>query len=327
MLNKKNFTQFMLLLCLNLLLPIVAQAGAKIVASTNAAKIPTELTQTPGVASKILSAEQKWLQASSEQARDSLPLFPPDIQRILDRGKLLVAMPKEDNPPFYAINAKGEYWGLDVELARGFAAELGVGIVFSRTAESYNAAVEEVVQRKVDVAWCKLSRTFKRATRVLYSTPYVVLRQALLINRLAFANQSRNSKSPEEAVQKLHGKIGVIANSSYVGYATQYFRNATPVIYETWDKAVQAAAEGKVVATYRDELEVKKVVKLYPETALKFKTVVITDTTDALAIAVAWDSYNLLALVNIYLENQHLTLNADKILDKYAPQLFPETLK
>jgi ABC-type amino acid transport substrate-binding protein len=283
---------------------------------------PTTNEATVSVTGKNLPIEQKNLQSSTEQLRATVPILPPDIQRILDRGNLLISMPKKDNPPFFAVDEKGQYWGLDIELARGFAAQLGVGVIFHREAESYNAAVDEVVQRKTDLAWCKLSRTFDRAMRVRYTNPYVVLRQALLINRLALAKQARSDIPIEETVQKLKGNIGVISKSAYEEYASKYFRHAKVISFDTWDQVVLATARGQVVAAYRDELEVKRVIKGSPEASLTFKTAVISDTSDALAIAVAWDNTTLVALLNIYLENQRLNLNADKILDKYSHLLF-----
>lgn len=255
------------------------------------------------------------------------PYLAPEIQRIIDRGVLLVAMPKRDSPPFFAVNAAGEYWGLDVELARGLAEQLGVSVEFNRDAESHNAAVDRVVQQQADVAICKLSRTFQRAMRVRFSKPYIVMRQGLLINRLAFAQQAQHSASTEEAVQNLSGNIGVLANTSYVEYAAKYFRKAKVVTFTTWDEVVDAAAKGKVVAAYRDELEVKKVVKGQPETALHFKTAVINDTNDAIAIAVGPESPILLGLINVYLDDQRIIndISAEKVLDKYAEQLFKKT--
>jgi ABC-type amino acid transport substrate-binding protein len=317
MLYKKNILPLLILIGLSLWLPIPASAAAKVIAQT----MPNPQT-TPVLPNKTSPEEQNKLQSTSEQLRNDVPLLPPDIKRILDRGKLLVSMPKKDNPPFFAVNEKGEYWGLDVELARGFAEQMGVAIEFNRDAESYNAAVEEVVQRKTDIAWCKLSRTFQRAMRVRYTNPYLVLRQALLINRLGLAKQSRNDVPIEETVQKLQGNIGVIAKSAYEEYAKKYFRHAKVISYDTWEQVVEATKKGEVVAAYRDELEVKRIIKANPEASINFKTAVISDTTDSIAIAVAWDSNTLLALLNIYLDNQKLTLNADKLLDKYSNLLF-----
>ena len=312
--NKNHLKRFIVFIGLGLLL------------STSVFAVVTTPPPSPSsplsINSKTLSPEQKKIQSTTERMRSTVPLLPPDIQRIFDRGKLLIAMPKKDNPPFFAVDAKGQYWGLDIELARGFATQLGVEVEFDRQAESYNAAVDRVVQRQADIAWCKLSRTFERATRVRYTTPYVILRQALLINRLSLAKQTRSDVPIEETVQKLQGNIGVIEKSAYEEYAGKYFHNAKVISYETWEKVVQAATKGEVVAAYRDELEVKKIIKANPEAALNFKTAVISDTTDAIAIAVAWDSTTLLALLNIYLENQRLDLNADKLLDRYSAILF-----
>jgi ABC-type amino acid transport substrate-binding protein len=319
LLHRQRILSGFILLVLGCLMPILAnaiQSHHRQVQSNSIVKQVSIKTvkHSPAAINNTVSAPNIHKKVISSYA--------PDIERILKRGWLIVAMPKKDNPPFYALDNKGNYWGLDVELARGFAKQLGVRIVFNREAESFDEAVKIVSEQNADLAICKLSRTFKRAMKIRYSHPYVTLHQALLINRLNFAPQVLQNPSPEEAVQKLHGKLGVIAESAYVEYAKQYFPKATIVTFDTWEQVVQAAAKGELVAAYRDELEVKKVVKVQPETALKFKTAVITDINDSLAIATAWNNPHILALINIYLEELNLSLNADKILDKYANQLF-----
>lgn len=246
-----------------------------------------------------------------------------DVQRIVDRGVLLVAMPKKDSPPFFAVNEAGEYWGLDVELARGLAEQLGVVAEFNRDAESHNAAVDRVAHGLSDIAICKLSRTFKRAMTVRFSNPYVVMRQGLLINRLVFAQQANDASSPEQAVQHLSGNLGVLANSSYVDFAQKYFKNTKVVQFQTWDEVIAAAAKGDVVAAYRDEFEVKKILKTQPETALMFKTAIISDASDAIAIAVGPNSTILWGLINVYLADQRIAVDmtAEKILEKYAQEM------
>ena len=51
--------------------------------------------------------------------------MPPDIQRILDRGTLVVALLDHDNPPFFMGEAKA-LAGLDIKIAQGLANALEV---------------------------------------------------------------------------------------------------------------------------------------------------------------------------------------------------------
>lgn len=256
------------------------------------------------------------LSTADQTPIQSALLQPPSIKRIMDRGKLIVAMYHRNTPPFYYLDDQEELTGVDVHLIKGFARLLGVDVVFDRKKRSFNQVVMAVANREVDVAISKLSTTFWRAKRVRCTEPYILLHQGLLVNRLELAKQSKG-RPHKEVIRNLEGKIGVIANSSYVDYAEKRFKKATVVEYPTWDEVVKAATSGEVVAAYRDEVEIKKIIRNSPDTTLHFLTVVLKDAKDPKAMMVAWDSPHLLALFNFYIRFLDLNLTANKVLDHY----------
>ncbi|MBF0371448.1 MAG: transporter substrate-binding domain-containing protein [Magnetococcales bacterium] len=241
---------------------------------------------------------------------------PPDIQRIVERGELIVAMYHRDTPPFYYRNAEGNMDGIDVRLITGFAKQMGVGVRFERSAKTFTEVVDRVATHQADLAISKLGMTFARAMRIRYSQPYIHLRQALLMNRLVLAGRSGGGDR-SEIIRNLDGKLGVIARSSYVDNARIRFKKATIVEFDTWNEAVEAATRGEIMAAYRDEVEVKTVARDHPHKALRLLTVVLTDAKDPKAIITPWDSPNLLALVDFYLHSLDLNLTGDQILNHY----------
>lgn len=258
--------------------------------------------------------------------------YPPDIKRILERGEIIVAMLDTDSPPFFFRKEGGEErYGLDIELAHGIAETLNVKLKFNRNAKTFNEVVDIIVRGEADVAISKLSRTLERAKKVLFSEPYIIFHHGLLINRLRMAQVS-HGQNPKAFVQNLsqksdvseenREKIGVIAASSYVGYAKQKFLGAGIVEYKNWRDIIDAVLKGDILAAYRDELEIKKAVYGDSEAALKVQTVVLTDTEDAIAMAVNLRDTHLLYWINQYVRSLNLQLNADKLLKKY-----PEVLK
>ena len=244
-------------------------------------------------------------------------LMPPDIERILNRGKLIVAVLSRDNAPFFMDTGEGKIGGLDIQLARAIANELGVELELKRSATTFDGVVDEVYRRDADMAISKLSNTMKRARRVRFSQPYLQMRQGLLINRLQLAQQTTNSQVVE-TIRNLTGKVGVIEGSSYVGFLQQKFPKATIVEMPSWEAIVMAVTEGTVLAGYRDELEIKKVALAQPDAALKLQTAVLTDTRDALAMVMPWDSIHLLAFTNQYLEMLAPEYTVDGLLDEYS---------
>ncbi|MEO5377003.1 MAG: transporter substrate-binding domain-containing protein [Magnetococcus sp. DMHC-6] len=262
------------------------------------------------------SASGKTLIPSTPSTPDEKRLHPPDVQRILDRGQLVVAMYQEDTPPFYFKNKSGSMDGIDVHLITGFATQLGVTVRFDRSASSFEKVVDLVATHQADLAISKLGMTFSRAMRVRYSKPYITLHQALLINRLVLA-QHADGRERAEVMRNLDGKLGVIAKSSYVDNAKARFKKATVVGFDSWEKVVDATARGEVMAAYRDEVEIKKIILDRPGTALQFLMVVLTDANDPKAIITPWESPNLLALVDFFLNTLDLNLTADRILHHY----------
>jgi polar amino acid transport system substrate-binding protein len=70
--------------------------------------------------------------------------FPPDLQRIMDKKELIVAMVASDHPPFFTTGKDGKLHGFDVEIAKDIAKELGVEVRLNRTAKTFDGTVEGV---------------------------------------------------------------------------------------------------------------------------------------------------------------------------------------
>lgn len=245
---------------------------------------------------------------------------PPDIERITARGKLIVAVLNKENPPFFMTDPSGQLVGSDIVLAQKLAEQLGVDLAFNRSARTFNDVVKQVYNLEADIAISKISRTLKRAKSVSFSRPYLTMRQGLLINRVQFAEQSKG-ENVAETLRTLEGKVGVIRGSSYVGFVKQKFPKATVAEFSTWPEVVRAVTQGKVLAAYRDELEVKKIIRNNPDAAIQFQTVALTDTQDPLSVVLPWDSRALQDFVNQYLDALHPDDTVDSLLDRYIEQV------
>jgi len=251
--------------------------------------------------------------SSVAQSTALLDLKAPEIQAIQKRGQLLVAMTKDDQPPFYYKDAQGRLAGLDVALATALAAKLQVTPVFLRDFPSFNDVVGAVAQGKADVAVSKLSRTMVRAQTVRFSSPYITFRQGLLINRLQLAKLS-SDEGLKDFIRNFKGKIGVIRNSSYSNYTKTNFPGAEVVEFPTWDEVVGAVREGRVLAAYRDELECRLIMEKDPLASLTLKLVLFKDLTDPIAIATRWSSAQLASFIEVFLDELHWNLTVDQIL-------------
>jgi len=262
--------------------------------------------------------------------------YPPDVQRIMDRGKLIVAMYYKDIPPFFMHipgktapegmrcqpSGDGYFCGVDVELALGIADTLGVVCEFQRKAETFDSLIDILGRHEADVAISLLSKTLDRSRKVLFTKPYVSLYNGMLLNRLFLATYSENS-SLISILNHPTVKIGVKGGTSWVQYVNRLFPNAVILEYPSWDPdVISAVRKGDVMAAYADEIEIKKAIIAKPDVVIELKTVVLKDITDPIAMAVPWDSFQLLQWLNTYMEETKVTMTADSILGRY-----PESIK
>lgn len=114
-----------------------------------------------------------------------------DIQRILDNGRLLVAILAKDAPPMIMTDSQGEITGFEADLARDIGKKIGVPVEFIRTAETYDEVIDIVAQKKADIAVSFLSSDVRRAKKVLFSKPYVKQNHKFFFNRELFVRLKR----------------------------------------------------------------------------------------------------------------------------------------
>lgn len=302
----------------------VVAAGASALAQTPPAKPPVAkpaAVSAPAAAPAAPASSPAAQAASAAVALSPAPalvkvpdgrLLAPDIARIVTRGELVVAMLGVDTPPFF-YEKNGEWMGLEVDLATAIAKELGVKVRFNRQAQTFNAVVDIVARGEADIAVSKLSRTLARTQVISFSQPYLSLNHALILNRVKFAQFARERALPQ-VIRGFTGNIGVIAKSSFAYYARRNFPNAKIMEYPGWGDVLKALEKGEVIGAYRDEFEVKRILKADPTASLVLRTVTFKDLEDTLGIAVGISDPVLLAFVNEFLVQRSDKLTINKVL-------------
>jgi polar amino acid transport system substrate-binding protein len=239
-------------------------------------------------------------------------LLAPDIARIVNRGELIVAMLGVDSPPFF-YTRNGELVGLEVDLAKAIAKELKVSVRFDRSAQTFNEVVAVVARQEADLGVSKLSRTLARAQTISFTDPYLRLNHAFILNRVKFAELARDRPLPA-VIRGFKGSVGVIAKSSFADYAVKNFPNAEIREFPSWGDVLKALEKGQIMAAYRDEFEIKRLLKTDPTVSLTLRTVTFKDLEDSLGIAVGIQDPTLLAFVNQFLAEGTEKLTIDKVL-------------
>ncbi|KVR04373.1 amino acid ABC transporter substrate-binding protein [Burkholderia ubonensis] len=240
-------------------------------------------------------------------------LLAPEFARIVTRGELVVAVLGVDQPPFFE-SRNGELAGVDIDLANEIAKKLGVAVRFNREATTFDGVVQLLATGRADLAVSKLSRTLPRAQVIRFSTPYVSLKRALLLNRVRFAELARGRPVPE-VVRDYDGTIGIVAGSAYADYVQTDFPKAQIRTYSSWSAVLDALNAGAVSATYRDELAIKRVMKEQPTAPIRLRVATLADLNDSLAIGVRVSDPTLLAFVNQFLADRGRRFDVKSLLN------------
>lgn len=236
---------------------------------------------------------------------------------IVSDNKLRIAMPAFASDPFFPADGSGDK-GIDMDLARGIAAELGAEAVFDRSAVTFDAMVQKLASGEADLAIGKLSRTLQRGRSILYSRPYAMLHQGLLANRVNLARITQG-KPPEQIIRDFSGELGVIEGSSFATYAATTFPHATIQRFAGWNTVIDAIRNGTIDLAYRDDFEIKKLMVDDPSMTVVARSITLTDKVDTIAVGVSPDNPHLAAFVDLYLDlaRGQQVLSTDEIIARY----------
>jgi polar amino acid transport system substrate-binding protein len=247
----------------------------------------------------------------------SQPTAARDLQSIIDAKRLRVAVTRFDLPSFHTHRQDGTLVGAEIDIAQQVGQALGVRVEFIEEADSFDAVVDLVAAERADIGISKLSQTYRRLHRVRFSEPYLTLRHALLFNRAAIAREA-NGRPPAAVLQRYRGQIGVIAGSAYVDFAMTNFPEASVIKAPTWDDVVTSLLAGQVDAIYRDEFEIRRIVKISPALNVQFGTAAITDQNALLSIAICDTCSKLQELINYHLGRTKNNITLKTLLESDA---------
>lgn len=245
-----------------------------------------------------------------------------DLQKIINRGTLIVAVPSFENTKLFSRNASGELQGYYIDVAKKIAQRLGVKVEFNEKASSFGEVVNLIAQGKADVAICHLSKTLERAKKILYTDTNLALHQTLLVNRVWLAKEKSTDSNDSGAIKVIQTKkavIGTVKDSAYVEYAKEKFPLAIVKEYIIGD-LLSALSKGEVDVAFYDELYVKELLQLQPGLNFKFRVVMLKTSPDLIAMAVPPGKWDLLYWLNCYIESTDFKTNADGLLREFYPK-------
>lgn len=244
-----------------------------------------------------------------------------DLQQLIARSKLVVALVDTDYPPLFATSQTGQLQGHNISLVQDIARELGVQVEFVRTTNSFNEVVGMVSRGEADIG-LTTSITLARAQSVLFTQPYLTLKMALLLNRRKLIEQGLvTGLNTLAELYHTTQSIGVLTGSAYVVYAQEHFPKAVLKEYASLPDLLAAVQKGDVIAALRNDLTAKFYLHQHPEAVLWLQLFVDQNAKDYLAFPVRRDRPQLLAWLNAYLLIKQAHWDSSELMEQYPQRL------
>lgn len=240
----------------------------------------------------------------------------PELERIQKRGKLIVAIGKQYQPPFFMRNKQNELFGFDVDMAQDIANRLGVKLEFDQEAVTFDQVIDRVNQRYADIAIANLTKTLNRGKKVAFTNSYFTQKIYFLLHRLV---EQRLGKAADlrQLINNPGIKIGVLIGSAYAEQAMQQFPKAEIVNIASTDQVIAEVWNKKLDIALIDEFPVKNWFHAQPDSSIYLHSVSYPEMKDPIAMAVHYDDQHLLAWLNLYIELTELDGSRARLRKKY----------
>ena len=235
------------------------------------------------------------------------------LASVKKKGKLSIAT-SPDFPPFESLTDSTKVEGIEIDILQLICDKLGVELEINQM--DFDSVLPGVQAGKFDVGVSGISITEKRKKNVLFTDPYCLAAQAIVVTE----------SSPIKSKADLEGKkVSVQTGTTAESYTMENGYSVSS--FAANSDAETALTSGKVDAWVIDDLTAAEMVKAYNETATE-KLVVLDDpmTTEPYAFAFALGSDDLVKEINTILNGLVKDGTVAAIFEKYdAPYTSPET--
>lgn len=232
------------------------------------------------------------------------------LEQVKKNGQLVMAT-SPDFPPFEELN-NGKVEGIEVELLELICEKLGVDLKIEQM--DFDSVLNGVQAGKYNVGVSGISVTPKREKNVLFTNPYCLAAQAIVV-----VEGSEIKTKADLTGKKISVQTGTTAETFCMenGYSISSFSANSD--------AQSALTTGKVNAWVIDDLTAAEMVAAYNETAEK-KLVILEEamTTEPYAFAFAFGSEDLVAEIDTIIAGLLSDGTVKGLFEKYnAPYTAP----
>ena len=173
-------------------------------------------------------------------SNDDNPSSQPTIERIQQRGKILIGTTGDYRPLSFCEPETGEYWGFGIDMAQQIAARLGVGIEFVKTSWPTLTADVLAEPQLFDLAIGGITITDARRETMLMSDGYLANGKTILC-RASEADRYQTLADMDKP------EVRVIVNPGGLNekFANENLTHATIIVHPKNEEIPTLIAEGQ----------------------------------------------------------------------------------
>lgn len=223
-------------------------------------------------------------------------LLPPEIIRIKERGKLIVAMRPDSGPPLCSIADDGKLHDIEIDIANELAKKLGVELEINATATAPEDALELVRNREADLAVANLSRTANRTLTTPFGLPYLGTHATFLVRDSVVADD--NGYIDKSIVMEKLNQEGVRIGVQQGAYHEELLETITPQaivvpVPGDWENVEKLYSDGEVDALLMEDLRALVMFRQSPQLTVMNSLFILEDREEAICPAFHWEDANL----------------------------------
>ncbi|PIE74621.1 MAG: amino acid ABC transporter substrate-binding protein [Deltaproteobacteria bacterium] len=229
------------------------------------------------------------------------------LSKIQTSKEIKIAIDANDFPPF-ALKTPGGYAGFDIEICYDIAKKMGVKLIIEP--KNFDEILPAIDKGKIDLGIATFTITPERNMKVLFSQPYFVTGQAILINKkykdIIFSFNDLNSTDY---------KVAFVKGNSSENSLKKLMPDSRFFPVNTTDELVDAVVTGKADAVIADLPFCSTIMAKDGGENLYFIDKPIT--FEPIGIAVNKNNFHLLNWINTYIRQIQSDGTYDEFYEKW----------
>ena len=234
----------------------------------------------------------------------------PTIERIVERGRLLVGTTGDYRPLSYK-ETDGSYWGFGIEMAGKIAERIGVGIGFVQTSWPTLTADVQAEPQTLDLAIGGITITDARKETMLMSDGYLCNGKTILCR----ADEADRYQSLAD-IDKPEVRVMVNPGGLNEKFANENLTHATIIVYQKNEEIPTQVAEGHADVMITEITEAPWYVQNDPRLAAPLLNAPFTH--GEIGVLMRKGQNDLLALVNAVIAQMKADGTLRQLHEKYG---------